>query len=291
MADREGYVSVPGGRVWYQVVGSGNSIPLLTLHGGPGFPHDYLEPLSGLSDERPVVFYDQLGCGKSDRPGDQSLWQVDRFLEELKQVIGALGLKQVHVLGHSWGSTLATAFAIEHPKELVGLILAGPFISIPRYLEDNVRHRKELPKDVQETLERHEAAGTIDSQEYQDAILEYYRRHVCRVYPWPEPFQRTIDNAGLEVYNTMWGPNEFYATGNLLGYDLSSHLPEITVPALYTCGRYDSTTPEAAAWFQSLTPGAGLAVFENSAHMVMVEEPEAYVATIRRFLRKVEERE
>ncbi len=288
MPAREGYVSVPGGRVWYQVEGEASGIPLLTLHGGPGFPHDYLEPLSGLSDERPVVFYDQLGCGKSDRPSDPSLWQVDRFLEELKQLIAALDLEQVHIVGHSWGSTLATAYAITQPRELVSLILAGPFISVPRYLEDNARHRKGLPQELCETLERHEAAGTIDSEEYQDAILEYYRRHVCRVYPWPEPFQRTIDHAGLEVYNTMWGPNEFYATGNLLGYDLSSRLPEIKAPVLYTCGRYDSTTPEAAAWFQSLTPGAELAIFENSAHMVMVEEPEPYLQVVRDFLRRVE---
>lgn len=289
MKAHEGYVDVPGGRVWYEVVGSGDSIPLLTLHGGPGFPHDYLEPLAGLARERPVIFYDQLGCGRSDRPSDLSLWQVDRFLEELKRLVEALELQRVHVLGHSWGSTLATAYASTHPEELASLILAGPFISIPRYLEDNDRRRGELPAGVRETLERHENAGTIDSAEYQGALGEYYRRHFCRIDPWPEPLQRAFDNVGLEVYNTMWGPNEFYATGNLLGYDLSGRLSEIAVPVLYTCGRYDSTSPEAAAWFQSLTPGAELAIFENSAHTVMIEEPERYLQVVGDFLRRVEQ--
>lgn len=76
---REGYLPVTGGRVWYQIVGSGNATPLLVLHGGPGVPHDYLESLADLADERPVVFYDQLGCGKSDRPDDVSLWRIERL--------------------------------------------------------------------------------------------------------------------------------------------------------------------------------------------------------------------
>src|SRR5262249_40945583 len=82
----EGVIAVEGGRVWYRIAGEARTgVPLLTLHGGPGYPHDYLEPLEGLSDERPVIFYDQLGCGRSDRPNDKALWQVDRFVRELAQ--------------------------------------------------------------------------------------------------------------------------------------------------------------------------------------------------------------
>ena len=73
---REGRISVTGGEVWYRVVGGGDAVPLLTLHGGPGAGHDYLESLEALADERPVVFYDQLGCGKSDQPEDTSLWRI-----------------------------------------------------------------------------------------------------------------------------------------------------------------------------------------------------------------------
>jgi proline iminopeptidase len=80
---REGYVQVPGGRVWYRIVGPANGVPLVTLHGGPGIPHDYLTALEALAVERPIVFYDQLGCGLSDRPDDLTLWHIDRFVEEL----------------------------------------------------------------------------------------------------------------------------------------------------------------------------------------------------------------
>ena len=71
---REGYVAVPGGRVWFKVVGTGPGTPLLLLHGGPGAPSYYLEPLSALGNERPVIFYGQLGCGRSDRPSNTNLW-------------------------------------------------------------------------------------------------------------------------------------------------------------------------------------------------------------------------
>jgi pimeloyl-ACP methyl ester carboxylesterase len=78
----EGFISVDGGRIWYRCVGR-DGIPLLVLHGGPGAGHDYLEPLEALAADRMVVFYDQLGCGKSDRPDDPSLWRMERFVAEV----------------------------------------------------------------------------------------------------------------------------------------------------------------------------------------------------------------
>ena len=80
---KEGRVQVPGGEVWFKIVGSGDQVPLLTLHGGPGAGHDYLEPLSLLQSDRPVVFFDQLGCGRSAKPDDPSLWRIERFVEEV----------------------------------------------------------------------------------------------------------------------------------------------------------------------------------------------------------------
>src|SRR5262249_24308738 len=80
---RTGMIDVPGGKVWYQIVGSGPKTPLLLLHGGPGVPSYYLKPLAALADERPVVFYDQLGCGRSPAPADSALWTTERFVQEL----------------------------------------------------------------------------------------------------------------------------------------------------------------------------------------------------------------
>lgn len=66
---KEGFVTVEGGKIWYRIAGKESSgIPLLIVHGGPGATHDYLLNLETLSNERPVIFYDQLGCGNADHP-------------------------------------------------------------------------------------------------------------------------------------------------------------------------------------------------------------------------------
>lgn len=285
---REGFVNVPGGRVWYRIVGQGTAPPLLVLHGGPGFPSDYLARLSKLADERPVIFYDQLGCGKSDRPQDKSLWRAERFVSELAQVRRALGLDQVHILGHSWGTMLATDYILTKPEGVRSVILSSAAISIPRWIADANKMRAELPGETQAIIKKHEEAGTTDSEEYQNAVNEYYKLHLCRIFPFPPEMESTIQNAGLDVYNTMWGPSEFYATGNLKDYDRSARLKEITVPVLFTAGRYDEATPETMTFYQSQIPGSQLVIFENSAHMAMLEETDRFVQVVRDFLHKVE---
>ncbi len=136
---------VEGGNIWYQIVGTGKGLPLLTLHGGPGFPHDYLETLAALGDERPVIFYDQLGCGKSDRPSDLSLWRTGRFVRELMQLREALGLERFHLLGHSWGTMLAVEYLLAGGTGVERLILASPALSMPRWIEDARRLRNAPP--------------------------------------------------------------------------------------------------------------------------------------------------
>ena len=135
---REGMIAVPGGRVWYQILGArSKAIPVLTLHGGPGVPHDYLEPLGALGGERPVIFYDQLGCGNSDKPDDESLWTIPRFVDELAVVRESLELEKVHLLGHSWGTMLAADYMLrKRPKGVMSLVLSGPALSATRWTAD-----------------------------------------------------------------------------------------------------------------------------------------------------------
>jgi proline-specific peptidase len=287
----EGYVAVPGGRVWYRIVDEApsDSIPILLLHGGPGFTSEYLDSLEALADERPVVRYDQLGCGRSDRPDDPSLWNVVRFIEEVKVLRRELGLERVHILGQSWGSMLAVDYALTGaPKGIVSLILASPPLSIPRWVADTQKLLDEMPAEVRSTLEWHEREGFTSCPEYHAAVLEIYRRHLCRMQPWPIALERALAGASYVVYNAMWGPNEFSVTGCLADYDRTDRLSEITVPTLLTCGRYDEATPAATAWFQSLIPGSSIAVFEESAHLSHLEEADRNVAAVREFLRSAE---
>ena len=281
----QGWVEVTGGRVWYEVVGSGEATPLLVLHGGPGFTHEYVRSLEALGDERTVVFYDQLGCGRSDRPDDLSLWTVERHLEELELVRQALDLKSVHIFGQSWGSMLATDYALTQPSGVRSYVMASPCISIPRWVADAARLKALLPAEDIATIDRHEAGGFTTCPEYMAAMLVYYKRHVCRLDPWPIEVERAFHTYGPVVYETMWGPSEFTVSGNLADFDRSSRLAEIRVPALFTCCRHDEATPETVAWYSGQLPGSKLVVFEQSSHMCHLEERDRYNGVIRDFLR------
>src|SRR5688500_14664177 len=204
-ASREGYVEVPGGRVWYEVVGGGGGVPLLALHGGPGFTHDYLEPLARLADDRPVGFYDQLGSGRSDRPADPALWHVERFVDELACVRAALGLDQVHLFGHSWGTMLATDYLLTQPVGIVSRTLASPLLSTARWIADQAAYRRELPPEVEAVLTQCEEEGITQLPEYEEAAQVYLRCHGCRLDAVPEPLQRSLAGQSPEVYLTMWG--------------------------------------------------------------------------------------
>lgn len=286
---KEGFLAVPGGQVYYREVGDG-ATPLLCLHGGPGMGHDYIEALEDLADERRVVFYDQLGCGRSERPDDPSLWTVARSVDELMHVRVALKLTSCHLFGSSWGGMLALAYVLDHSPSLVSLTLASSPGSVPKLVEECTVLRSELPAGTQRTLDYHEQTGFLECPEYIGAAAEFYRRHLCRMSPWPEGLERTFAGMGLQVYNTMFGPTEFTATGNLKDWDVMDRLSAITIPTLVTAGRYDEVQPQHAEAIAQRIGGAELVIFEESAHLAFEEERAAYMAMMRSFLRRTEER-
>ena len=203
----EGYIPVLGGHIWYRMVGDNKGIPLLIIHGGPGYAHNYLNPLENLATDRPVIFYDQLGCGKSDRPNDSKLWGVNRFREEVHELLRALGLEQVHLLGHSWGSILAVEYALAGRNAIQSMILGGPCLSVTRWIADASELISLLPHDIRQTIYWHQSNGTTQSEEYLLATEEFERRYLCRLDPLPLPMLESKANMNRSIYNTMWGPS------------------------------------------------------------------------------------
>ena len=284
MKIEEGKIDVDGYQIWYRRVGNGG-IPLLTLHGGPGAGHDYLEPLERLATDRSVIFYDQLGCGKSGQPDDRSLWRIERFVAEVDTVRRALGLEQIHLLGHSWGGWLAIEYMLSRPRGVVSLILASTSASLPQFVAETTRLKTELPLGIYQTLQRYEALGDYHHPDYEAAVLEFYKRHLCRLDPWPEPLLRSIDTlTGNIVYETMNGPNEFIVIGNLKKWDRTDRLGEISVPTLITVGRYDELTPACAETLRRGILNSRMVIFEESAHLAHLEEPDKYRQVVTDFL-------
>jgi L-proline amide hydrolase len=290
-------MSWDGHETWYRVVGeidpAAERVPLLILHGGPGAAHDYCEPIAGLSRSgRACVLYDQLGCGRSehlpDAPAD--FWTVDLFKRELALLAEHLGVQDRYaILGQSWGGMLGMEYALDQPAGLQGLVVADSPASIPLWVEEANRLRKALPQEVQEALALHEEAGTTSDPEYVTAVRVYYDRHLCRV-PWPDHVQRSFDqmDADPTVYHTMNGPSEFHCIGSLKQWDITDRLGELSVPTLLISGRHDEATPHIVAQIHARIPGSEWELFESSSHMPHVEEPDAFLDRVERFLEKID---
>jgi len=243
------------------------------LHGGPGGCHDPLEGLGALAEQgRRVVLYDQLGSGESSRPNDASLWTVGTFIEQLQSVRDGLGLGELHLFGSSWGGMLALEYAFTKPPGLKSVILNSTPTSAPRWAEEAQRLLGNLPPG-------------LDEKEVEE---EFKRRHIIRLDPEPESLARARAKFGTQVYETMWGPNEYTATGTLKDWDVIDRLGEIDVPTLITSGRYDECTPTLVEPLQAGVADSEWVLFEDSAHMAYLEEPERYLQVVRAFLDRVE---
>jgi L-proline amide hydrolase len=286
----EGTLPFRGFETWYREEGAteDGKLPVLCLHGGPGASHDYLEPLFGLAETgRRTVLYDQVGCGKSATPPQALDWTVELFVEEVDAVRDALGLERVHVFGNSWGGMLAMEYALTQPDGLASLVLASSPSSIPQWVEETGRLRAQLPQDVQDTLTRHEEAGTIHDPEYVAACMVFYERHVCRVVPFPDYVNRSFDQIG-EVYETMNGPSEFHVVGTIRDWSVVDRLPEIQVPTLVVTGEHDEATPAINRTVSEGIPGAESVILDGCSHMAHVERTQEYLALLDRFFSRVE---
>lgn len=286
----EGFVDVSDGRVWYRRDGGGDNTPLLILHGGPGAASYYVEPFAErLSAHRPTIVYDQLGCGRSDKPDDPSLWTLDRSVAEVDEVRRALGLERCHLLGQSWGGWLSVEYMCRGPQGIAGLVLASTSASMPQFMAESRRLIGELPEPARTTLIELGARGEYDRPEYREAVLEFYHRHVCRLDPWPEPLQRSTEELdSSQVYQTMNGPTEFDVIGSLSDWDRTADLGRIGLPTLVTVGRYDELTPACSETLRDGIQGARMVVFEESAHCAHLEEPELYAKVVEEFLTEVD---
>ncbi|MCH7690505.1 MAG: proline iminopeptidase-family hydrolase [candidate division Zixibacteria bacterium] len=284
----EGFIEVTGGKVWYKIVGGGSSIPLLMLHGGNGVSSIYLKPLEALADQRPVVFFDQLGCGNSPGPSDTSLWTIENFVEQIAAVRKALNLKQVHLYGHSWGTMLAIDYMLGEPAGVQSLVLAGPVFSIERYIQDKVKLLETLPDSIWKVIKKNELESTLDSPDYMPAMMVFLGQFFARRQPWSDELNQAFATLNHSLAGYMFGPYSFRFTGTLAGYNRTDRLGEINLPTLLIAGEYDISTPATVKDYQSLIPGAELTIIENAGHLTMHDEPEADIKAIGEFLNRVE---
>ncbi len=290
--EKEEYIEVQGGKIWCKIIGDGSGIPLIVVHGGPGGRScGEIAAFSLMADERPVIFFDQLESGFSDRPNDTSLWKLPYFVDQLAAVKEALDLKKYHLLGSSWGAAVVMEYMLTEDTEgATSVVFAGPYLSTPIWMKDAKALLAELPDEIQDTIAKYEALKQYDAPAYLAATDSFYIRYLVRT-GWPTKASEDCNGAkpfNKAIYNYMWGPTEFNAIGILMDFDRTDRLHELNVPVLFVVGEFDEVRIETMYRFQQKVKGAKSAIIPGAGHAKAIDNPEEYIKALSNFLSWVE---
>jgi len=292
-------ISTPKGefRVWTKRVGNNPRMKVLLLHGGPGATHEAFVPCDSYFPAEGIqyYYYDQLGSYYSDQPEDPSLWEVDRFVEEVEQVRRALGLNSdnFYLLGQSWGGILAMEYALKYQDNLKGLIISNMMASCPEYGEyaEKVLGPQMDPAVFTEIQEL-EALEEFDNPRYMELLVNHhYTEHVLRmpVEEWPEVVNRTFEHLNPAVYVPMQGPSEFGIRGKLADWNRKDDLPKIKVPTLTIGATYDTMDPEHMEWMATQVQRGRYLHCPNGSHLAQFDDQKTYFEGVIKFIRDVDQ--
>jgi proline iminopeptidase len=290
-------VNTPSGtyQVWVKRTGNNPALRVLLLHGGPGSTHEYLEACDSFLPAAGVeyYYYDQLGSGFSDQPDDPTLWDLDRFVDEVEQVRVALGLDRENFVlyGQSWGGILAIEYALRYQRHLRGLVISNMMSSVPAY---NAYAEQVLMPEMDQAalaeIKSLEAAGDTENPRYMELLTEqHYVHHVLRMPPdeWPDPVQRGFAHINPAIYVSMQGPSELgiSADAKLAHWDRTGELSSIEVPTLVIGARYDTMDPSFMEMMAGRLPGGRYLYCPNGSHLAMYDDQQAYFQGLVSFLR------
>ena len=272
---QEGFVAGDGASIYYKTLGRG--VPLLLLHGGPGADHsDFLPALEPLARRRQLVLIDERGSGRSERLKDPKGYTLNHMVRDIERVRRHLKIPRLVVLGHSFGGILAQAYAVRHPKRVLGLVLAGTGSSA-RCIDMDFRHiRKRVPARLRARLARCEKSGIFQAdgtykKDYAAASGEALAPYMYAKAP-PPRYQEAPD-LGMEVLREMWvRRSDFRIDGNLKGFDFTHSLSRVKAPSLVVIGDRDLVSTATADTSRASLPRASLVVMAECAHMMFVDQ-------------------
>jgi proline iminopeptidase len=289
-------INTPNGphKIWTKRIGHNPKIKLLLLAGGPGCSHEYWECMESFLPKEGIefIYYDQLGCGFSDNPNDTSMWDLDRYVDELEQVRKGLNLDSSNffLLGHSWGGILAMQYALKYQSHMKGLIISNMMSSCPKYDQYAADVlSKQMPKEILDSIQTLESAGQTSNPRYMALLNKhFYEKHICRMAEanWPEPVRRSFARLNSSLYVTMQGPSEFGISGKLENWDVSQLLKNISTHTLVIGATHDTMDPEHMRWMSTQFPKGEFLLCKNGSHMCMYDDQKTYMNGLIGFLHK-----
>ena len=273
MEPSEGHVKVLGFSIHYRSFGRPDKGTVLVLHGGPGCTLDYLLPLADLVQfGYRVVLYEQIGCGKSERPKSAKFYTQSRAVDEVEGVRKALRLGKVHLVGQSYGGALALDVALKYPKSLRSLVVSSGFANYSLFEEEYARLLSEMPKSIRDTIEKYKARGDLKNPQYLAALDVVDHKHFCRLRIWPYDYSYMMEHFVDQEH------------GRLNGWDITDRLPEIRLPCLITLGEHDVVTPKCVRAVHRGIRGSKLVMFGECSHAAIWEDRVRFIEVVRDFL-------
>jgi proline iminopeptidase len=280
--------------IWTKRVGNNPSKKVLLLHGGPGANHEYFQAIDSYFPNESIeyYYYDQLGSAFSDKPKKESLWTIERFVDEVEQVRLALALDSSNliILGHSWGGILGIEYALKYQKNIKALIISNMVPSIPDYVKyANDVLATELDQEVLKKLRVYEASEDYTNPEYLRLIHEnYYPKHVLRMplNEWPDPVKRSMEGINYDLYLKMQGPSEFGIVGDVIlkDWNRKADLPKLTIPILTIGGAHDTMDPKQMEWMSTQVQNGTYLHCPNGSHFSMYDDQETYFNGLTAFI-------
>ncbi|KAF2485786.1 Alpha/Beta hydrolase protein [Neohortaea acidophila] len=268
--------------------------PVIVLHGGPGAQHKYMTPFKALWKRYglPVIFYDQIGCGRSVHlrhlKGDQEFWKIDIFHEELENLIRHFKLDApdgsgYHLLGHSFGGQLVTAFAAKQPPGLQRLIIASASASKALFNKELWKLTEQLSPKAQASI--HDAVEKLDFSRpaYLAANAEFRETFVCHARPYPPPLMVPDPDTQPDddtVRTTVQGRSLWIREGTMRDYDFIPILHRINVPTLLYKGETETTELDPMIPLFEGIAKCRFVTIGKASHMPHLDSAELYEKTL-----------
>lgn len=284
----EGYITVTGGKIWYRIIGEGKQTPILMLHGGPGGNSKSFYQFASLGADRPVIIFDQLGSGRSGYHTDTTLLKVENFVEQVNALKSSLQLKEFYLHGHSWGTALALEYYLKYPKGIRAIIFNSPYFSTSIWKADADTLISTLPDSIQQAIKTGEKNQDFESAAYKNANEVFNKNFGIRNTRLTSELDTSTAKGNKFIYNFMWGPTEFTATGSLIGYNRVQSLKTIKVPTLFITGEFDEARPVTVKYFQSLVPNSRFVMIDGAGHGTMHDNRSQNLFAIKNFLDSLE---
>jgi proline iminopeptidase len=262
--------------LYIETHGGGPRPPVICVHGGPGMDHTYMKPwFDAVAADRAVVYYDQRGCGRSNRP-DPATCTMDAFVADLDAVRATVGAERFVLAGSSFGGFVGLSYAVSHPDRLDRLVLVGTAPS-GEFSADASENAAKATQDQQDAV-----AALADGRIHTD---EEFARAFARfegLY-----FHRYDQRAQAALADTIfaWATYDWVARNVFPHYDVRPRLGEIHVPTIVCVGEHDWVCPVGQSErIAADIPSAQLIRFRESGHMPFIEESAAFAAAVATFL-------